>query len=426
MPRLGSTFVIALVAAVGVAATPAAAASKPGSGSLVATQGKAGKKAFKAHKLRLKATKPAKWSRGRLTLPVARLSVSTTAKATLGGRLTFTAGRRSVRFTALELTVARGNATVTGKTGKRRIALLRSKVTVKSSRGTARLDRKAGTVSVQGGTVALTSSAAAVLRKRLKLKRLRAFTFGTTRASAKPKPASTPTAPGGSGGGGGGGGSGTPTPPPQPTDPYASICPVGAVSGPGQPPASTPNPGPPQPLPGKPVAATDVVSGSVVWGFKESFRTYVRTIALGTITARGGGASVDAAGISTYPVGAGWIEGLADPLKYTRSDAGGTVLYCSIPHGFWYSMSDPTVVITPGTGEARLQLTIDTNQSGNYYGPKRVDFATLTLPAPSSTSGKTTTWTNVPTKITADGQEYFESYAAGTDLDPITVTATTP
>jgi len=152
-------------------------------------------------------------------------------------------------------------------------------------------------------------------------------------------------------------------------------------------------------------------SGSLTWGFKSSWRTYVTTIAAGTTTTSGG-ATVSsgeyvfpqASTTQTSPTGTG-------VTKYT-----GSVNWKSTAHGFDITMTDPWLDVT-SSSQATLTAVL-TDNTGNSRG--RVDMATVTLNDPAVESDSLT-WTDRPTVITEEAAETFTNYAnaAGDPLDAI-------
>lgn len=162
---------------------------------------------------------------------------------------------------------------------------------------------------------------------------------------------------------------------------------------------------------GSTVPAHAADSGSLTWGFKSSWRTYVTTIAAGTITTSGG-ATVSsgeyvfpqASTTQTSPTGTG-------VTKYT-----GSVNWKSTAHGFDITMTDPWLDVTSST-QATLTAVL-TDNAGNSRG--RVDMATVTLNDPAVESDSLT-WTDRPTVITEEAAETFTNYAnaAGDPLDAV-------
>ena len=67
---------------------------------------------------------------------------------------------------------------------------------------------------------------------------------------------------------------------------------------------------------------------------------------------------------------------------------------------------------------------MDSNYFQTEYPSQRVDYASLNLTGITPTytnGGNTITWSNVPATVTADGETAFPQYAAGTALDPVTI-----
>lgn len=152
-------------------------------------------------------------------------------------------------------------------------------------------------------------------------------------------------------------------------------------------------------------------NGGLTWGFKASWRTYVTTIAAGTITTSGGATVSGAEYVfpqdsttQTSPTGTG-------VTKYT-----GSVHWKSTAHGFDITMTDPWLDVT-SSSQATLTAIL-TDGTGNSRG--RVDIATVTLNDPAVESDSLT-WTDRPTVITEDAAETFTNYAnaAGDPLDAV-------
>ncbi len=159
------------------------------------------------------------------------------------------------------------------------------------------------------------------------------------------------------------------------------------------------------------VATKQVAAGSLAWGIKESFRSYVAgPIAHGSITTSGvslsGGAFVfgQAAG-STF-------DGSTGSTSYS-----GSVRFRGHDGLLDVSLSNPVVTVESST---RATLSVSVN------GGASTSFATLDLSAGvRSTPGNTVTFSGVPASLTAAGARVFSFngsnfYAAGTALDPVT------
>lgn len=170
-----------------------------------------------------------------------------------------------------------------------------------------------------------------------------------------------------------------------------------------------------------PASAGTVVSGKLEWGFKQSFRSYMKNVFAGTngqYTMSGGATQAPNNGIFTFPTDTG---GTRDSATVADVPLAGSVNFKSNTHGFNITLADLHVVISGSTGT--LFLDVDDIGGGELHDD--VAFGTLT-PGPGTVNGLTTTWTNVPVAITAAGAAAFAggSYKAGDPLDPLTLTVT--
>ena len=161
---------------------------------------------------------------------------------------------------------------------------------------------------------------------------------------------------------------------------------------------------------------TDSVTtvGSLRWGVKASFRSYVTgPIASGAYTASSG---------ATYS--GGQFVFLQDGGAANATAGTGTATYDGavrfVGHGgiLDLTLADPSVTLT-STTKASLTMTVN---------GARATIATLNLAAGvRSVSNGAVTYSNVPTTLTAAGSVAFSYngsgfYAAGTAMDPVTVT----
>lgn len=165
------------------------------------------------------------------------------------------------------------------------------------------------------------------------------------------------------------------------------------------------------------------------WGFKESFRTYIKNIAVGSITVSEG-----AARSGTSPTaGFTWPSagGTYDPV--TRSgqlNYGGKVTFRSTGHGIWFiTLANPKVVLN-GSSSGKLLVDVSYRTGGTESAPDSVgsavavDFGAVAV-SPPTVSGNSSTYTNQAVTLTAPGAEAFGGfYEAGTVLDPFTAKAT--
>ncbi|MGX5682649.1 HtaA domain-containing protein [Schumannella luteola] len=149
----------------------------------------------------------------------------------------------------------------------------------------------------------------------------------------------------------------------------------------------------------------------LVWGVKESFRTYVTgPIAHGTITTLGDAGR--SGSLFTFAATSGGT--------FSGTTGTGTALYSGGVNFSGHSgaldltLSDPSIRVDSASSGVLL-LSVD--------GGEEIPFATLDLAsATRTTSGDTVTWTAAPAALTAEGAAAFSvgGYTAGTALDPVT------
>lgn len=182
----------------------------------------------------------------------------------------------------------------------------------------------------------------------------------------------------------------------------------------------------------------------IVWGFSTSFRGYVFGTMSGNAPPPDLGdqalQALDGASRSGFPLNptrgfsfpvtdGDYAENSADPADdQAILNGSGTALMCNSKHGFWVSISDPTVVIDG----ADSRIVADVSQ--NLYGPQldgpwqqsqRIDLARLDLTGITPDSGPgTVSWASVPVTLSPEAAP-FATYGAGKELDPITVTLET-
>jgi hypothetical protein len=167
---------------------------------------------------------------------------------------------------------------------------------------------------------------------------------------------------------------------------------------------------------------TAVTSGSLTWGFKNSFRNYIGGL---TGTTVAGGATADAKAVATFPL----VSGAFDPAtNATDLTFGGSVQYRShceagigLPAGecaLDMTFSSMRVVITPD--EQTLYAHIVSRKLETGY--PMTDFGTVAVAnlsiadATVVTAAGTTTWAGITETSTAAAAEPT-TYAAGTPFD---------
>ncbi|MGW9469435.1 HtaA domain-containing protein [Cellulosimicrobium funkei] len=169
-----------------------------------------------------------------------------------------------------------------------------------------------------------------------------------------------------------------------------------------------------------PVTPAPTTAGSLTWGVKESFRSYiVGPVAKGGATATSGASVVD--GVFRF--------GQADGGTWTASSGRGTARYAGTVRFTGHAgaldltLSNPVVEITgPGTGRL-LADARSTGLDGSTFDRTGVAVATLALGAPTTSADGAVTFRDAAATLTADGSLAFVGfYPAGTALDPVTFT----
>ncbi|MER8066709.1 HtaA domain-containing protein [Streptomyces sp. NPDC094034] len=178
--------------------------------------------------------------------------------------------------------------------------------------------------------------------------------------------------------------------------------------------------GAPADAPQRPLAAPgaapklDLKDGTLDWGLKESFRTYVAGMAAGTITATDGATQATGNGPFTFTNGTGSY----DPATHdVATDFDGGVLFSSKAHGFEIKVADVRLV-TAGTGGA---IEADVTLNGATQNDIELAAIDLTGIRPQTTGGRMVL-KDIPATLTADGAKAFNGmYAEGTELDKATL-----
>jgi hypothetical protein len=159
------------------------------------------------------------------------------------------------------------------------------------------------------------------------------------------------------------------------------------------------------------------------WGFKESFRSYIS----GTI-ANGDWEVADGASYDTPNFHWTSATGNATSSDKARISFTGTVRFNGHNGALSTTIADPTLVIA---GEkATLGLDVSgasrdaamTGQNDTQEFPD-IAFASVDL-STLKRDGNTWSVTSAPTSLTSSGHQAFDSYEAGTALDPVTFSVT--
>jgi len=439
--RRGAPAALALLAAavlfiVSFGASPASATpATSGNAKFALGTGKAGKALVKSG-VKVKRVAPAKVNRkGKrfvAKLPVRGLSTGARSDVDLKGGFVLRRGKRVVRITRLNLAVLKsgkvGLGGVIQRLGGKKPR--KSVINVFNVRGKARVSTQGrkSKLRINGGKVSFTAAVVKAVGRHLGLKRvprgqIASLNVNAVRTDAEPVDpcVANPDA------------EGCPF-----VDPYVAECNVPATAKV----AGTIKPAGPLPE----FAATPGTSGpaDLAWGFKNSFRNYVTTIAGGSIHVLNGAAATGSApsfsGFEFPASGFRYSDGgtpsdLADDKAVLEGS--GTALFCATGHEFRVALSSPTLVID---GEnSRIDADIDANLSGTWIPTQRITLATLD---PSGTAGRvqdgdgsTINWTDVPAALTAEGSQAICGvgeldkcsgfYPAGTPLEPISLAVAT-
>jgi len=370
----------------------------------------------------------------RATAPVKSLSIiGSTAKVGLGGGIKLSSGKRSVKITGFSLAISKNLTVVRGKLGGKSIVVF-------TANGKAKVNPTANTVKLNGAKLKLPASVAKKVKKKLKLKKAPTAKIGTLSVKAS-KTGTTPVDPCVANPKSKGCNPVDPCvahpdadgcPPVTVTDPYLAECNVAATSKvTGSLPAAAA-------LPTLADPETTTGPSSIDWGVKSSFRSYIIYGAQGSLHALDGAATTGSLPVFSgfeFPVSDGRYSdnGTTDDLRDDKAviNTRGTALFCATAHKFRVAISDPTIVIDGDN--SRIIATVDTNLTGVWTEPQRIDLATLDLSKvtqdPGAVSGSKIDWGALAASFTqtgADaicgtGEQAACNYAAGTELDSIDV-----
>ncbi|WP_172386023.1 HtaA domain-containing protein [Streptomyces sp. MNP-20] len=176
-------------------------------------------------------------------------------------------------------------------------------------------------------------------------------------------------------------------------------------------PAAEPAAGSPQAPP-----AYSIVDGTLTWGFKQSFRSYVVGMAQGKITPSGGAQQAPRNGVFTF----GGAKGTYDVGNHAlKTSFKGGVRFASKLHKFDIAIADVKVRTKGRTGAIQADVTLNGAKQND------IDLATLDLNGirPGHGQGGAVTFKDVPAKLTAKGAKAFNGmYRKGEVLDPATLT----
>jgi len=168
-------------------------------------------------------------------------------------------------------------------------------------------------------------------------------------------------------------------------------------------------------------AKREISAGTVTWGVKESFRTYVTgPIAHGEITVTG--ATTDADGVFRWPVTGGTYDPVAETTTATLA---GTVRFTGHAGVLDLTISSPTLTLTGTSGTLTADVTSKDESSGKVVSYPRVVVAEVDAGSAVSAGGDVVAVQNAGTVLAAAGAPAFGGfYQAGTTLDPVSAQLT--
>jgi len=177
------------------------------------------------------------------------------------------------------------------------------------------------------------------------------------------------------------------------------------------PPAEQPTAESPAATPATPVVATPALAGSLTWGVKSSFRSYIAgPIAKGAISLSGGASAL----------GGGYSFGQTardydSQAGLGSASYGGAVRFTGHSGVLDLTMSDPSVQISSATS-----ATLSVSVNGSRIAIGAIDLSS----ASASTATDSVAYTNAPVRLTAAGVGAFsygssQFYSVGTALDPV-------
>ncbi|MDG4764040.1 HtaA domain-containing protein [Solwaraspora sp. WMMD406] len=170
-------------------------------------------------------------------------------------------------------------------------------------------------------------------------------------------------------------------------------------------------------------APADITEGSLNWGFKASFRTYVSSGNGNPPIAASDGASINADGTFAFPSTGGSYDA---ETGETNATYGGTVVFSYPAHMFTITLANPTVAVSGGAAVLKADVELESTA----FPP--VDVTQATIADLTTASGNPVagadgiTGTGLAATLTAEGAAAFAGfYGAGETLDPLTFDAAT-
>ncbi|MEH0395937.1 HtaA domain-containing protein [Streptomyces sp. B21-088] len=191
-------------------------------------------------------------------------------------------------------------------------------------------------------------------------------------------------------------------------------------------PTAAPTDRPTTPAPSAPAPADrqgEIVDGTLDWGVKESFRSYVTGPVANGRVETGGGATASAAGYR-FPDATGGFDADEQTLDAAFD---GTVRFLGHKEGDAYtldlSLTGLEIRLEDGAGTLVADVSSKDRETRKVTTRTDLEIADLKLPAGElEAKDGVVTLSAVPATLTADGTEAFGGmYAKGTQLDALTV-----
>ncbi|MDX3540821.1 HtaA domain-containing protein [Streptomyces sp. MB09-01] len=180
-------------------------------------------------------------------------------------------------------------------------------------------------------------------------------------------------------------------------------------------------------LPATAAHAGTVQGGRLDWGIKSSFQSYVTgPVAKGSFKLKSGAATVGGS-LFRFHSAAGSYD--PDSGTFEASYSGGVTFQGHQKpdgvHELDMTVSRPTVKISGASGTLYVDVSSKAKDTGAVSNQSQVPFATLGLGGINMKGGASPlTLTNIPATLTAQGAQAFAGYyAAGTQLDPVSLSA---
>jgi len=168
-------------------------------------------------------------------------------------------------------------------------------------------------------------------------------------------------------------------------------------------------------------AETAITDGSVTWGVKASWRSYIGESGISIA----GGVTRAAGGAFTWPVESGTFD---DGTKVLELDLGGSVHFTAHEGALDMTISEPRLVIDGDDPQLLADVVSRSETTGEMVDYGEIPLATLDLDSGSPiTASGTTTWAPLDARLAADAVRAFGGfYGSGIAIDPVSATYVGP